>query len=488
MSSQLPPPGMGSSHLSMADEFTPAQLAELAWQALFRHKLGDRQKLVAEKVIELSYELGQYSLELDRGVEMARLCGLSRHNAHTAVDDLLRGRVIERSEDRRIITFMPPSRNWPWLFRPRATEEAWRAADELETAIRWRVTGVGRQGELFPASVEEELALALRIERIRTALYEHHQALCRRMPGSAPAAGPQHFPVRDRVSDAESSSCELFPASAAGALAERPPGTAPGVGVGISAHGAENLEVSPERHQPPLVPCTTSSLAGEKPVKTPAEETSSSEKMFSRREQNVLTARTPFKSLTVLESSGVSTDPDSSKALETLKECSHGENIFPAAAAAPSSEVNRLGLPPALDLAADENTVIRYLVKVLGEKVMNGEDGESGWGGWYRLRYRGVREFDAKLQRYIGPAEATPATYRRALMQAIYQQRLRWQDDVLGVSQKKVKNWGGWLRDEFRTRLKIFAAEEKAGSQQGGKPVIGDQRSVIRNEPKKTKP
>ncbi len=174
----------------MSEPLDFPRLESACWRALCRHCVAQVDMIVAATIIRLSFGIGEPFLRLDYAIELARLTGLHKSQVSEALRRLVVGRVLEVSADGCIYTFLPPSKAWPWIFKPRVDASS---SDELERGIIWANKGGQRQGEFFDPPIEAEFAEALAIERMRAGLLDYHQAAVARY------AGGNYFPVTDRL-------------------------------------------------------------------------------------------------------------------------------------------------------------------------------------------------------------------------------------------------------------------------------------------------
>jgi len=307
-------------------ELDLSKVEAVCWREICRHQLSEREMVISATIIRRSFVVGRPFVSLGAQAELATLTGISRGNVHETVARLIRGRALEVSADGRIYTFLPPSREWPWLYAPRhRTAEGRASAELLERAID--AANGTQQAELFGPGVERELAEALAIERMRAALIAHHRI--------AIGDGPRDFP---------GSVCVPKPAAYMPGSGEptQPPGTdpAPRCGSGSEISTASAPEASEYLWNAPPGPSVVpeSGTGGSRIGNTP---------------------------LSALNASVFSTEPQ--KALKTLSALS---GTFP--------NRERWWPDTPLDPGATEDEIVAFLRIVLGERVM--ED----WGGWWR--------------------------------------------------------------------------------------------------------
>jgi len=152
--------------------------------------MSERLMLMSLRIIGLSFEVGEASLYLERALDLSRLTGFSKARARPSSDQLVIGRVLEVSPDRRIYTIVPPSVAWPWIFRRRVdpAEEL-----EIERAIIWASRGASKRRAAFRSDPEREFADAVHTERMRQSLLENHRQAAERL------AGGHRFPVIDHL-------------------------------------------------------------------------------------------------------------------------------------------------------------------------------------------------------------------------------------------------------------------------------------------------
>lgn len=352
------------------------QLESLCWRALCRHHLDAREMVVAATVIRLSFGLGQPCLRLGYAVELARLTGMSKGSCHDVVAGMERFRLLEVSDDRRILTFLPPTSSRPWLYKLRVKESDLPMVDELERAIVWAQQGPQQEDYLAPASATEFTGMQA-MERLRAELLEAHRA-------SAGLAPRENFPVTDR-------SPTPAPAErlSSGEGPTRPLETA--MGGGQSSVAESLCAETPEESSNGLGPRHVSRVIHAE--------------RFSNREPGSQVENLPLRALRASEES------KASKPLRALR----------------GGFSNREPLTT-LDPGADEEEIMRWLVRALGKPTMD------KFGGWWRLR---VRES------------------RWAALNVCMELHLRLTDTRI----KPLLNPGGWARDQY---FKIRGEEAEA--------------------------
>lgn len=325
----------------MSDVLDFPKVESVCWRALCQHQVNERAMVVAATVIRLSFVVGEPYLRLNHAIEIARLTGLSKGNAHAMVQVLVRGRALEVSDDGTIYTFLPPSKAWPWLFAPRVDA---LAANELERAIVWGNTQ--RQGELFAPDPDREFAEALAIERMREALMEQHRWASTRLI-SADRVQPKPA-ERDRGEPA------------------RPLETPPASSIGGSAGGGTlTLEAPP--------PASTERPESYyfHPPEPPPEADEGSSRIGNRTVPELGTSH-----LDALSDSVSCKEVPNTESLNALSE--RFPNREPSATATAGWRVR-------LDPQANEEEILAWLRGVLGWKAM------EKYGGWWRNMIRGCR-------------------------------------------------------------------------------------------------
>ena len=328
----------------MSEELNFAKVESVCWRALCQHQVSERQMVVAATVIRLSFVVGEPYLRLDYAVELARLTGLTKGNAHTTVQTLVRGRALEVSADGKLYTFLPPSKAWPWLFAPRVDA---RAANDLEGAIVWANTGGDRQGQLFAPDADREFTEALQIELMREALLERHRW-----------ATSQHFPEKDR---------QPKPAERDRGEPDGPLGTTP---ASCGDTGVEEFATAGEPHASYYF----------HPPRPPADETAKGSRFGNPAEQKV-----PDSGTFTPESSRIGNPPlRALRALVSSKEVvPNTKSLSGLSAKFPNREP--MTWQTHLDPGASEEEILSWLRGVLGWAFM------EKWGGMWRNSVRDCR-------------------------------------------------------------------------------------------------
>jgi hypothetical protein len=314
----------------MSEPLDYAKLELTCWRALCRHDVDKLDFLMASTIIRLSFGIGEPSLRVNYSIELAHLTGMSKGKSHDVIQRMITARAVEVSPDKKIYTFLPPSKAWPWLYGPRVRDQ--KAVDELETALIWANKGGPAQGELFAPSGDREFAEALHIERMREGLLEYHRAAITRFAGS------KHFPAMDGT--------PKFPGTSSQVRGEH---------------------VSPlETGAAPIHPGAPETLA---PDDSPASYYWHADG-FPQREP-VPSAGTPH--LDALNGLVSSVPPEETENTKTLSAFNAGFSQRE-----PDDWNWRTPVPP----DADEKYVIRWLRGALGERVM------EQWGGFWRNAWR----------------------------------------------------------------------------------------------------
>jgi hypothetical protein len=172
--------------------------AVCAW-ALARYDLAEWELKIACTIIYFSFGQRRPFFPLPKKTVLAQFVGMTPSNLGTGLKRLVNARVVKETPvgGQWILTFMPPSKEWPWLgveSRLANAQAEWEA-DENE---RWLLR-LGRhwpeQGELFAPEPEREFEDALALERMRASILTAHRR------AAAHGAGSERtdFPVTDRL-------------------------------------------------------------------------------------------------------------------------------------------------------------------------------------------------------------------------------------------------------------------------------------------------
>ena len=140
------------------------KIESLCWRELCRHQVSELELVMSATIIRLSFVIGEPFLHISHAIDLARLTGMSKGSAHGVVQRLVRSRALEVSADKRIYTFLPPSKAWPWLWAERVPAEV---AAELEGALVWANADGQRRLDLFPRDGDRAFTEALAQERMR---------------------------------------------------------------------------------------------------------------------------------------------------------------------------------------------------------------------------------------------------------------------------------------------------------------------------------
>lgn len=399
-------------------------LAVGAW-ALARYDLAEWELRIALKIIYYSFGQRRPFFPLPKKTVLAQLVGMSPSNLGTGLKRLVRTKIVHETQVGGwwILTFMPPSKEWPWLgveSRLVSAQAEWEA-DENE---RW-LLHAGRvwpeQGELFAPEPEREFEDALALERMRASILTAHRRAAAhgagsertdfpvtdRLPTPAPAEqasssgeGPTR-PLESWEGD-ESSSHDLSeqrkPTQAENSVKDQSPEAAP------AGHGSSS---APEQKRPPA------NLREQVAASLGISVAEAEEAML----ENNIAGENPM----------LENNIDVGKQHLPLRGDSKSEAKLHSKSMLLEGDVGKqhrsrpnLGI---LDPGAGEAEIMAWLVQALGEPIM------EKWGADWRLDIR----FN-----------------RRAVIDACYELRLRVQDTIL----KPLANRGGWLRDKHKTILK----------------------------------